>query len=369
MILRIDPDGPGDWTVVAVGETVLAVPDRARADDLAARLAGPDGFRAALERLVSGGISAAPDFALVDASGGIVRLVLRGAAEVVAGAEHVTGAGVTTWTERVLESVGELRLVVPGSSWTLVVGGAVPTASVPRPEAPRTLPARQDPPPVREDAPPHATLAPPGDDGDLPDDEPPADKLPVGDAEVGSEPYAFLFGDPASGASGDPDPLDADLDAELARADELEPDQPDQPDLPDESDQPDQPDDTATTARGPRLALELPDGIVEPLTAPLLVGRSPSDPGYDASGGVPRLVTVAAGDKDISRTHARIEVAGGAVVVTDLDSKNGTSVTLPGSAPRRLRAGEPSVVLPDTLIDLGGGVTMTVRETASEGVA
>jgi hypothetical protein len=103
---------------------------------------------------------------------------------------------------------------------------------------------------------------------------------------------------------------------------------------------------------------------VEPLSAPLLVGRSPSDPGHDASGGVPRLVVVAAGDKDISRTHARIEVAGGVVVVTDLDSKNGTSVTMPGAAPRRLRAGEPAVVLPDTVIDLGGGVTMTVRETA-----
>jgi len=330
MILRTDP-AAGGWTVIAVGETVLAVPDRARADDLAPRLTEPDGFRAVLERLVSGGISAAPDFALVDARGGIVRIVLRGATEVVAGAERISGVGVTTWTERVLELAGELRLVVPGSSWTLAVGGPV------------TPPVLRDPPPVREDAAPHATLAPP-----------PADE----------EPYAFLFGDTVYRTAGgldvripNPDPArPGDHDGRTVLVDELEAH--DQGELP-----------SAPTARGPVLALELPGGAVEPLTAPLLVGRAPSDPGLDASGGPPRLVRIAADDKDISRTHARIEVAGGAVVVTDLDSKNGTSVTMPGSAPRKLRAGEPSVVLPDTLIDLGGGVTMTVRETLSEGAA
>ena len=93
----------------------------------------------------------------------------------------------------------------------------------------------------------------------------------------------------------------------------------------------------------PALAVVLPDGAIESLTAPLLVGRSPSDPGLSASGGVPRLVAIAADDKDISRTHARIEAAGGAVVVTDLDSRNGTIVTQPGSGPRRLRAHEPAL--------------------------
>jgi len=37
-------------------------------------------------------------------------------------------------------------------------------------------------------------------------------------------------------------------------------------------------------------------------------------------------------------------------------------VTLPGGSPRKLRGGEPTVVLPGTLIDLGGGITFTVRE-------
>jgi len=48
--------------------------------------------------------------------------------------------------------------------------------------------------------------------------------------------------------------------------------------------------------------------------------------------------------------------------VTDLGSKNGSIITLPGAAPRKLRASEPTVVLPGTLIDLGGGTTFTVRE-------
>jgi hypothetical protein len=120
--------------------------------------------------------------------------------------------------------------------------------------------------------------------------------------------------------------------------------------------------DLPASPAAPAYVLELPGGALEPLTAPLLLGRSPSDPGHDASGGAPRLVAVAADDKDISRTHARVEVAGGAIVVTDLDSKNGTRVAVPGTAPRTLRAGEPAVVLPGTVIDLGGGVVMTVRE-------
>ena len=74
-----------------------------------------------------------------------------------------------------------------------------------------------------------------------------------------------------------------------------------------------------------------------------------------------RLITIV-DDPDISRTHLRVAVEGDAVVVTDLGSKNGSIITLPGAAPRKLRASEPTVVLPGTLIDLGGGTTFTVRE-------
>jgi len=316
MILRSVPATAGEWTVVVVGDTVLAVDDPMRVDDLATRLAGPEGFRQTLERLVSAGIAGAPDFALVEARAGVMRVVLRGAAEVDAGLERVSGHGVTTWTERMLEGATALRLRVPGSAW--IVGD----------------------PAGREDAIPDMTLAPPYDVEPASHAEPAPDLASTsepapspGRAEP-SEPYTFLFDDPVASddptASQQPPPIEQPL---------------------------------APVAPVPSLALVLPDGAVESLTAPLLVGRSPSDPGHAAAGGIPRLVAIAAGDKDISRTHARIEAAGGAVVVTDLDSRNGTVVTQPGSGPRRLRAHEPAIVLPDTVIDLGGGVIMTVTES------
>ena len=47
---------------------------------------------------------------------------------------------------------------------------------------------------------------------------------------------------------------------------------------------------------------------------------------------------VGTADQDISRTHARVALEGGTVVVTDLHSRNGTLVALPGKEPQKLRA-------------------------------
>ena len=55
-------------------------------------------------------------------------------------------------------------------------------------------------------------------------------------------------------------------------------------------------------------------------------------------------------------------VEGGTVVVTDLHSRNGTHVVLPGKSPQKLRQGEPTTVIVGTVVDLGGGVTFTVSE-------
>jgi hypothetical protein len=119
---------------------------------------------------------------------------------------------------------------------------------------------------------------------------------------------------------------------------------------------------SSPTTSALQLRLERADGSRESLARPVLIGRAPSAaPTATASALPPRLITIV-DDKDISRSHVRIAVEGDAVVVTDLASKNGTVVTLPGGSPRKLRGGEPTVVLPGTLIDLGGGVTFTVRE-------
>ena len=113
--------------------------------------------------------------------------------------------------------------------------------------------------------------------------------------------------------------------------------------------------------RAPAVTLVLANGTREPLTQPILVGRAPSV--SQVSGGqLPRLVTVGGTDQDISRTHVRFALEGGTVVVTDLHSRNGTTVAMPGKDPQQLRAGEPTSVIVGTVVDLGSGVTFTVDE-------
>jgi hypothetical protein len=112
------------------------------------------------------------------------------------------------------------------------------------------------------------------------------------------------------------------------------------------------------------LTLVLSTGARERLTDTIIVGRAPSV-SQVSSGRVPQLVTIP-GDQDISRSHAQFTLEGDTVVVTDLHSRNGTSIILPGKAPQLLRQGEPTAVLVDTVIDLGGGITVTVTDNAMD---
>jgi len=81
---------------------------------------------------------------------------------------------------------------------------------------------------------------------------------------------------------------------------------------------------------------------------------------------MPRLLTVGSIEQDISRNHARFALEGGTVVVTDLHSRNGTMVILPGKDPQKLRAGEPTAVIVGTTVDLGGGVTFRIGHAAPD---
>jgi hypothetical protein len=112
-----------------------------------------------------------------------------------------------------------------------------------------------------------------------------------------------------------------------------------------------------------QFALSLPDGRSEPLDRPVIIGRSPSANKVSGSE-LPRLVTVGGNDPDISRSHVRFTVEGDTVVITDLHSRNGTLISLPGRAPQKLREGEPTSALAGTVVDLGGGVRITVTETS-----
>ena len=105
--------------------------------------------------------------------------------------------------------------------------------------------------------------------------------------------------------------------------------------------------------------LELPGGSRQELSAPVILGRAPSVSNVPASV-LPHLVTLV-GD-DISRSHLRVAVEGGTVVVTDLHSSNGTHVIAPGKPPQLLRGGEPTPVIVGTAIDLGSDVLLRVTE-------
>lgn len=110
----------------------------------------------------------------------------------------------------------------------------------------------------------------------------------------------------------------------------------------------------------PPARVALSTGVVVSLERPVLIGRAPQVSRV-SNAQLPRLVTVPSPTSDISRTHAQVRQDGDDVVVTDLHSTNGVLVTRPGAAPQRLHPGEPSVVVPGDLVDIGDGVTFTVE--------
>ncbi|MET0990712.1 MAG: FHA domain-containing protein [Glaciihabitans sp.] len=90
------------------------------------------------------------------------------------------------------------------------------------------------------------------------------------------------------------------------------------------------------------------------LDKPAYIGRRPSPPRV-VVGAAPRLIQVPSAKREVSGTHLEIRQHGSNVVVSDLGSSNGTVVTIPGRPAQRMRRGEPLVVTPGTLVDIGDG--------------
>ncbi len=101
-------------------------------------------------------------------------------------------------------------------------------------------------------------------------------------------------------------------------------------------------------------------GLVVSLNRPVLIGRSPQVTRV-AGNEIPRLITVASPNQDISRTHCEVRMDGDDVVVTDLRSTNGVLLLRQGAGAQRLHPGEPTVVEPGVVVDLGEGVTFLVE--------
>jgi hypothetical protein len=111
---------------------------------------------------------------------------------------------------------------------------------------------------------------------------------------------------------------------------------------------------------GPVLAvLRASDGSTAEVDRPVLIGRAPS--GDLSSSRSPRLMPVPSPNHDISRTHLEVAPDDWQIVVTDLNSTNGTVLVRPGTVDRQqLAPGEPVPVQLGSVMELGDGVSVLI---------
>lgn len=374
-LLHYHPAGDSVWLAIADGARLLLVhPDAgARVDALWSAVC--EGAQPVLDELTRQGITATPSFALLGWTvDGSLRVIVRGPVWVTvsapAGDIALDGTAVSTWTEQLIAGATSFDVTVDAAA--VPVPLALPlksgvvfasrVVSFVGPAAPTTVPSVV--PSVRPEPVSEATIA-----------EFPAAVTPTDAAETPADDgYDYLFGatmfrnvaaaavrDPEEGAADAAAESPADQGAAVGDHDGMTIMTGDLKKLRGNRA-------TATPVapvvveEAPILYLELSTGGRETLSQPVLVGRAPT--ATKVSGGsLPKLVTIP-GDKDISRNHAKFTVEGGTVVVTDLHSRNGTMVSLPGKPLQQLRQGEPTSVIVGTVVDLGGGVTLTVCEQA-----
>ena len=115
------------------------------------------------------------------------------------------------------------------------------------------------------------------------------------------------------------------------------------------------------TARPALGVLRLSTGDVVTLDRGVLLGRSPTAPPDLPPDRQPHVVRVASPQRDISRNHLQVVLEGWQVLVRDLDTTNGTTITPPGGAPVRLSAGEAHVIEAGTLVSLADEVTFVLE--------
>jgi len=108
--------------------------------------------------------------------------------------------------------------------------------------------------------------------------------------------------------------------------------------------------------------LRLSTGDVVPLDRTVIMGRNPRVD--QSSGGEhPHVVRLPSPGHDISRTHVEIRLDGWHVLLTDLNSVNGTVVTPPWQEPQRLRPHEAVPIEPGTVVSLADEVTFRYEVT------
>lgn len=105
--------------------------------------------------------------------------------------------------------------------------------------------------------------------------------------------------------------------------------------------------------------IRLPDGDTVPLDRGVVLGRRPAAPPDTASW--PHLVRVPQDLSYVSRIHLRIELDGWLVLATDLGSRSGTTLRVPGRPPERIRAHQQYVWEPGQVLDLADCFEIELR--------
>lgn len=128
------------------------------------------------------------------------------------------------------------------------------------------------------------------------------------------------------------------------------------------------PRDPVPVPRPPLGILRLSLGDVISLDRGVVMGRNPRTDVADIAGldgeERPHIVKLSAADGDVSRTHLSVSLDGWQVLVTDLNSTNGTIVTLPGRDPQQLQPGEPTPIRPGTVVTLAEGIEFRYEVTS-----
>ncbi|MGL3149268.1 FHA domain-containing protein [Microbacterium sp. A82] len=362
----------------------------------------------------AGSFAAMQPFAAVVLEGPDARIAVRGDVTVEVtgpqGAESFTGANVTTWSERFVESAARISVSVNGSESGVdlpIIGGIVRAARASAEIEPADVEISDAAPAVASIE--EAVVAEPI--AEEPVEEPAAEPAegPLEEPVVEEEPAVEEAPAPAEPAPETaPQPIDDAVDgatlvpteqAHTSDIDEFEqlfgqtvasrpasapPAPPAPPALP----APGAGDhDGATISSAQARALRQTEPAVDPdaptavlpvvpsaqgrvrvstgqqvtLDRTVIIGRKPRS--TRASGAdLPHLVAVESPQQDISRSHLEIRPEGDTVVVVDLHTTNGSTLLRPGVDPLRLHPGEQTLVLSGDVVDLGDGVTVTFED-------
>lgn len=407
----------GQWTAL-VADGALALLHPGVSDDVARELwqLTTEGKRlgAWVEYLAAAGIAALPSFAMVEAHPEGLRVLVRGEVDVELDGQVVSGRGFATWREEVLPAVSDLTIRAQDGDggWLPVTGGIVRAAAarlVAHRQAPAVAPSSvaeeaddveltvarmpalaaaigvpagagdvdldatqapssdtavdievtRDPEP--EDEPAAVAAAEPVEPGGIIDSVPGRPRPAPPDVPAGP-PAGQPAGQPAGPLAGPPTDVPAPGATPLMNPFDEDGDHDGQTILTSEL-----PITSTPTAMGsaepppdPGVELVLSTGTRIEMDRPVLLGRAPEAARF-AGTEVPRLVSVANPERDVSATHVEVRPAGGHVVVTDMSSTNGTVVHLPDQPAFRLQPGTGVPVGDGAVIELGTGVTVTVE--------